>query len=31
MRTVWISRQSRKPAFVDVRVNKLSQLLRQRW
>ncbi|WP_246043416.1 pyrimidine 5'-nucleotidase [Aquitalea aquatilis] len=31
MRTVWVSRQSRKPAFVDVRVSKLSQLLRQRW
>jgi putative hydrolase of the HAD superfamily len=31
MRTVWISRECRKPAFVDVRVSRLSQLLRQRW
>ena len=31
MRTVWVSMQARKPAFVDVRVSKLSQLLRQRW
>lgn len=31
MRTVWISRQCRKPAFVDMRVSRLSQLLHHPW
>jgi len=31
MRTVWISPDCRKPAFVDKRIRRLSQLLRQQW